>query len=64
MREIPLYGDKAAGRVALVDDADCELVMQYRWRVLAHGQKHLPRFLHARAGRCPCIQRRSTRDVR
>jgi len=33
MREVPLHGKKAAGRVALVDDADYELVMQYRWRV-------------------------------
>jgi len=28
---IHLYGKKAAGRVALVDDADYDLVMQYRW---------------------------------
>ena len=33
MREIPLYGGKAAGRVALVDDDDYELVMRYRWNV-------------------------------
>ena len=33
MRTIPLHGKKAAGRVALVDDADYELVSQYRWRV-------------------------------
>lgn len=33
MREIPLSGSKAAGRVALVDDEDYDLVMQYRWRV-------------------------------
>lgn len=31
--EIPLYGKKAAGRVALVDEADYGLVMQYRWNV-------------------------------
>lgn len=30
---VPLYGKKAAGRVALVDDADYDLVMQYRWYV-------------------------------
>lgn len=33
MKTVPLYGKKAAGRVALVDDADYELVMQYRWNV-------------------------------
>lgn len=32
-REVPLYGKKASGRVALVDEADYELVMQYRWRL-------------------------------
>jgi hypothetical protein len=34
MREVPLYGKKAAGRVALVDDEDYELVMQHRWHVI------------------------------
>ena len=34
MREIPLYGAKAAGRVALVDDEDFELVVAYRWNVV------------------------------
>ncbi len=34
MREIPLRGPCAAGRVALVDDEDYELVMQYKWHVL------------------------------
>lgn len=33
MREIVLSGKKAAGRVALVDEADYGLVMQYRWHV-------------------------------
>jgi hypothetical protein len=33
MRTIPLYGKVAAGRVALVDDADYDLVMQHRWNV-------------------------------
>lgn len=31
MRTIPLLGKNAAGRVALVDDEDYELVSQYRW---------------------------------
>jgi AP2 domain len=33
--EIPLGGQKAAGRVALVDIGDYELVSQHRWRVAA-----------------------------
>ena len=33
MKEIRLHGAKAAGRVALVDDEDYDLVMAYRWRV-------------------------------
>ncbi len=33
MKTVPLHGEKAAGRVALVDDEDYDLVMQYRWRV-------------------------------
>ena len=32
-REIPLSAKKANGRVALVDEADYDLVMQYRWNV-------------------------------
>jgi hypothetical protein len=32
MKAIPLYGRQAAGRVALIDDEDFELVSQYRWR--------------------------------
>jgi hypothetical protein len=31
MKTVPLHGKKAAGRVALVDDADYELVMAYTW---------------------------------
>lgn len=31
--EIPLYGKVAAGRVALIDEADFELVVPYRWNV-------------------------------
>lgn len=33
MREIPLNGKKAAGRVALVDDEDYELVSAYNWHI-------------------------------
>ena len=33
MRTVPLYGKTAAGRVALVDDEDYDLVMQHRWHV-------------------------------
>ena len=33
MRTVALSGKKAAGRVALVDDADYELVSRYRWHV-------------------------------
>ena len=33
MRTVPLYGKIAAGRVALVDDEDYDLVMQHRWNV-------------------------------
>jgi len=32
-RIIPLYGKVAAGRVAVVDEADFELTSQYRWNV-------------------------------
>lgn len=34
MKTVPLHGKKAAGRVALVDDADYDLVMRYRWHVV------------------------------
>jgi hypothetical protein len=33
MRTIPLHGKVAAGRVALIDDGDYELVSQHRWHV-------------------------------
>lgn len=32
--EVPLYGQKARGRAALVDEADFDLVMQYRWHAV------------------------------
>jgi len=38
MKTIPLYGKKAAGRVALVDDEDYELAMRYRWHVFERKQ--------------------------
>lgn len=34
MKTVPLHGQKAAGRVALIDDEDYELVSMFRWRVL------------------------------
>lgn len=34
MKTVPLYGKIAAGRAALVDDEDYDLVMRYRWNVL------------------------------
>ena len=43
MKTVPLGGKKAAGRVALVDDGDYDLVMQYRW--------HVSEFPRPRAGR-------------
>jgi hypothetical protein len=47
MKTVTLYGTKAAGRVALVDDSDWELVSNYRWnvqeaiRVGARGNRHV-----------------------
>ena len=38
MKTVPLGGQKAAGRVALVDDEDYDLVTQYRWRVWEYQQ--------------------------
>lgn len=37
--EIPLGGQKAAGRVALVDIDDYELVIRYSWNVLDKGRR-------------------------
>jgi hypothetical protein len=39
MRTVPLYGKLAAGRVALVDDEDYDLVMQYRWNARIDGTR-------------------------
>ena len=52
MKTVPLHGKKAAGRVALVDDEDYDLVMQFRWYVLEpirHGHTGGP-YAIARTG--------------
>jgi hypothetical protein len=38
MAVVPLSGKKAAGRIALIDDDDLELVSPYRWRVLENAR--------------------------
>lgn len=38
MKTVPLNGKKAAGRFALVDDEDYDLVMQHRWHVWEQGR--------------------------
>lgn len=55
--EVPLYGKNAAGRVALVDDGDYDLVMQYRWRVYERKQA-------GRRGLGPYAVTRITKDGR
>lgn len=45
MKTVPLYGKKAAGRFALVDDEDHDLVAQFRWVVAERkrsGRTHGP----------------------
>lgn len=45
MKTVPLSGSKAAGRVALVDDEDYDLVMEYKWfvvEVTTPGQRSGP----------------------
>lgn len=37
--EVPLYGEKGIGTVAIVDIADYDLVMQYRWRIVTSARK-------------------------
>lgn len=48
--EVPLGGSKAAGRVALVDEADYELAMQYRWHVFETERNGRPCGPYARSG--------------
>lgn len=45
-----LHGGKAAGRVAIVDDADYELVSQYRWRVWDFPEKNQGPYAQAVVG--------------
>lgn len=47
MKTVPLHGKKAAGRAALVDDEDYDLVMQYRWNL---AETRRPWTFYARAG--------------
>ena len=49
MKTVPLHGRLANGRVALVDDADYELVSQYRWYAHNTAPKGRKPQLYARA---------------
>jgi hypothetical protein len=40
MKRVPLHGPKARGRVALVDDADYELAMSYRWQIYERARQN------------------------
>ena len=54
MRSVSLYGRKAAGRVALVDDEDYDWIMERHWRVqeqMRNGRVHGPYAIgHMRQG--------------
>lgn len=53
MKEVLLVGAKAAGRVALVDDEDFDLVSQYRWVVreqLVEGRRPNGPYAHTHSG--------------
>ena len=39
MKTVPLYGVKARGRVARVDDQDYDLVMAYHWNVITPANR-------------------------
>ena len=57
MKTVVLYGKKAAGRVALVDDEDYELVMQHRWNLVENttpGQRSGP-YARASWSRSPAV---------
>jgi len=62
MRTVALGGKKADGRVALVDDADYELVSRYRWHVheQSRGPGRRPAGPYARAGVYNPADRRTT----
>lgn len=48
--EVPLFGAKAAGRLALVDEIDYPLVAPYRWQVWEVPEKHWGPYATARIG--------------
>ncbi len=50
MKTVSLHGAKAAGRVALVDDEDYGLVMQYRWRVWEFPERNQGPYAQAVVG--------------
>ena len=61
MQKIPLYSRIAAGRVALVDDEDFELVAPYRWYAVKRGRKgREDQTYAATSGRVPGSDRRET----
>lgn len=42
MKTVPLYGRRAVGRAAVVDDEDYDLVMHYKWHVYERELKGRP----------------------